>query len=454
MKLLDLDIFFPVYQVQYTVCHGKPRRLLAFEQGLLNLIRQFGNDENHGEYPVSQLFREYLCVPEPENFLPPVIGNLRNAGYINLQLADDVPLTDQRLDQFQLTGKGLDAVLKGAIAGKPAFGGIELFYDPVHQRFPEKSERRGLLDKVRHRRVGGDDKPVPSPDVMQAWLETHPAEWFAEGSEVVSVEADTAKVFWKPVRGQLQLTESGGLDFSFSDPAYRNYLIEQYPAIAREIVEKELTLLSEAPPLDDLPLVEDDLMPEIKSLIPTGLFFKRFPMSATAIHFLRYHRKIDDQLSCKPGRLIVVFEHLPEDSTNPIKWNKEIFGAVIYLDEYFPVKNGHYVNTDGENFFMGRFPINFHDEKYELALGYSFGSKSPRVDTDALLEVAEEIIDLSDDPEHQLIKLFWKPVEEVWAIIHQRITSDADDPQRKMQLLKHLREQIQKIRPGSFSATG
>ena len=453
MKLLDLDFFFPVYKTQYTVCHGKPRRLLAFEQALLNLIRQFGNDENHGEFPVSQLFSEYLSVPEPWQFLPSVINNLQQAGYIALDIDGEVALSDQRLDQFQLTEKGLNAVLKGAIAGKPSYGGLELYFDPVHQRFPDKSERRGLLDNVRHRKIGDDQQPQTPQPVMQAWLQTHPPEWFAEGSEVISVETDTAKPFWKPVRGALTLTESGDLDIVFTDPAYRQFLMEQYSDTAQEIVEKELKALSEAPPINDLPLLSTDLFPELKSLIPTSSFFKRFPMSTTAIHFLRYHPKIEEQIRCKPERLIVVFEHLPEKYDDPIRWNREIFGAVIYLDENFPILNGHYVNTVGENFFMGRFPMAFREEKYELSLGYSFAAKSPRIETDVLLEVVEEMIDLSDDPEHQLIKLFWKPVEEVWAIIHQKITAEADDPQRKMQLLKHLREQIQRIRPGSFSAS-
>ncbi len=447
MKLGSFSISFPVLKLNCTVQHAIPRQPTLFEKGILELVERFSAHDTYGKYTLDKVFAEILGVPEVNNFVKPSLDKL-----VALELVDCATnytsLAEVTISQLTLTDDGAAMQAEGNLPGILSRNSVEYYYDVVRNSMMTVTEIAQLGDIAAEKRIDIDmDATFPEETLRETIIAEKP-QWLTEGSDIRKIIRDDVALFWQEALGSINLTESGELGILFDEEFYENYFLsfnslELYRDYLADLFQDNVTSMS--PDHSNVNLGNTMARAE-EMFLPRDLDLK-IKLTPDTIHFLRYHAYLNDHLKCKPNTLLVVFEHLPEEIPEGIEWDGQINGAVIYLDERFIIDNCHYLNATRGNLFVDYFSVKINGEAHTIPLGYSLKSNDPQLDLGECYELLEEIINISDTLDHHLIKLFWKPVDEVLKDIENAISDQIDDPMRIVQKLTEYREKIQQLRP-------
>ena len=446
MKLSRLRFSFPVMKIACTVAHGVPRKPTVFERALLELTERFSGDEDYREYNLEKVFGEILGVPEVDNFVRPSLEKLLAAGLLQFE-GDLASLSAVRLQDLILTAEGTQMLQRGELPGELSFHPLKFFYDPLRRELVAAAESTGLEEKPAGVALHIDIEENFPESFIREEFARKPPEGITPESKIQRVVRDEVRLLWKTVEGEIHLSEKGEVGLLFNDEFYENYFLEMP---GEQLYESVLAgLFDYEAGADGIPLSRDfpKLARSLAHLFPAKDLDLHIKLIPDTVHFLRYQDYLKDHLACKPNTLMVVFEHLAEDCPEGIEWDVAINGAIIYLDERFILEDCFYLNSRKDSLFVQYFQFKVNGIEYMLPLGYGLKKDDPQLDLGGYYELLEELLDISDDPDHQLIKLFWKPADAVLKDLERRIGDELDDPYQIGEKLTEYREVIRTLRP-------
>ncbi len=454
MKLADISVFFPIFKVSSLILHSTPRHLTAFEAILLDLADQFKGDATYGNYQLVRVFEEILGVPEPEKFVRPPLVQMIVLGVLKTAEQFD-SLENLTVADLELTDFGRQTLEKRSLPGTEKHNGAVHYYDPIRREFLDNKTAEKLFEQPQNNMIKFEETLQIPLEKMQFELQSRSAVWFPPGSEVHRVEHDRVITYWQPVDGEITVNDGGHLKVKFEDAAYTEYF-NKLPAdvIYDQYLRSALAIPGESGDRPRPTASYFEVEPGLSGIFDPRHIYRNLKLAKDDIHFLRYHPAIDSHIRCQPNTLTVLFEHMPSNLNEGIQWDGEVNGAVIYLDERLPIDRCFYASRSGDNRFFDHFELKVGNDLFPFSLGYSLNKEAIGEKLETLYDLLDELLDVSENPDHQLIRLFWMPVDDVWERIHQYISEKPGDPLLKIQELKQLREKLQNLNSGdvSFSA--
>lgn len=446
MKLTRLRFSFPVLKIACSVAHGVPRKPTVFERALLELAERFSGDEDYRAYTLEKVFGEILGVPEVDNFVRPSLETLLAAELLRLE-GELASLSAVRLQDLALTAEGAQMLQRGELPGELSFHPLKFFYDPLRRELVPAAESAGLDEAPAGIALQIDVAENFPEAFIREEFNRKPPEGIHPDSRIQKVTREEVRLLWKTVEGEIHIAETGEIGLLFNDEFYENYFLEMPGEQLYETVLAGLFDYENGG--EGIPLSRDfpALARSLAHLFPAKELDLHIKLIPDTVHFLRYQDYLKDHLVCKPNTLLVVFEHLAEDCPEGIDWDASINGAIIYLDERFILEDCYYLNSRKESLFVQYFQFKVNGVEYMLPLGYGRKQDDPQLELGGLYELLEELLDISGDPDHQLIKLFWKPADAVLKDLERRIGDELDDPYRIGERLTEYREVIRTLRP-------
>jgi len=142
MELFSIKISFPVLRFDDVIIeYTSPKCTTAFERVLLNVCRQFANDEVYGEIPIQRIFEDILSVSNSGVLLERTIDELVNiqavccsTGACNIETL--------LLKSLSMTDMGRQLCQDGKLSAVPQKRRETFFYDPIEGKLvPDKSLR-------------------------------------------------------------------------------------------------------------------------------------------------------------------------------------------------------------------------------------------------------------------------------------------------------------------------
>ena len=454
MKLADISVFFPVFKISSLVLHSTPRHLTAFEAILLDIADQFNADATYGNYQLVRVFEEILGVPEPDKFARTPLEQMISLGVLTTTKSF-TNLEMLTVADLQLTDFGRQTLEKRSLPGDEKHNGAVHYFDPIRRIFLENKTAEKLFEQPQSNMIKFEEQVQIPVEQMQHELRLRSTVWFPGGSEVHRVEHDRVITYWQPVDGNIMVYDGGHLKVEFEDKAFTEYFNRQ-PAdiIYNQFLRSALAIPGASSNQPRPTSSYFEVEPNLDGIFDPRHIYRNLKMKQDDIHFLRYHPAIDSLIRCQPNTLTVLFEHMPSNLNEGIQWDGEVNGAVIYLDERLPIDRCFYMSRSGANRFFDHFELKVGQELFPFSLGYSLSETAVSEKLESLCAVLDELLDVSENPDHQLIRLFWMPVDAVWERIHQYISEKPGDPLLKIQELKQLREKLQNLSSGdvNFSA--
>lgn len=446
MKLTRLRFSFPVMKIACTVAHGVPRKPTVFERAMLELTERFAADEDYRSYNLEKVFGEILGVPEVDNFVRPSLEKLLAAELLRLE-GEPGALSAVRLQDLALTAEGVQMLQRGELPGELFFHPLKFFYDPLRRELVAAAESAGLDETPAGIALQVDVEDRFPEAFIREEFARKPPEGIHPDSRIQKIVRDEVRLLWKTVEGEVHISEKGEIGLLFNDEFYENYFLELPGEQLYETVLASLFAYENAG--EGIPLSRDfpAVARSLAHLFPARDLDLHIKLIPDTVHFLRYQDYLKDHLVCKPNTLLVVFEHLAEDCPEGIDWDASINGAIIYLDERFIIEDCYYLNSRKESLFVQYFQFKVNGIEYMLPLGYGLKKDDPALELGEHYELLEELLDISGDPDHQLIKLFWKPADAVLNDLERRINEELDDPYQIGEKLTEYREIIRTLRP-------
>lgn len=441
--LARINLFFPVMRLRGQAVYGTPRQATAFEMTLLEMIDELGGHPFFSQYPLWQLFEEYLGVPEAERFVGPTLINLLRQGMVRRG--------EEHTRQPLLADLGLTVAGRAMLDAKAAVGEertfpVSLWIDPLDGTVLSDVDEEGLHAEPLGKAVPVDDQPVDIDAALHEHMESHRPAEVGRGMRLIRFDTDTSEIRWVNRFGEIRLEGERTIRFDFGRPGYDAYLAGLDPAwMMREWLAPLIRLEAGERLPEPLALAELGERPE-------ALFFPRFLDDEAAedgdgLVFLRFRPDMESHLECRPNSARVVFEYRPETAGEGIEWRPDINGAVIFLDERFPIEGGCRLHPDGRNVFLRPFNVALNGRPVALPLCYRLPADSPRLNVELFLELLDEVLELSDDLDHQLIRLFWRSADRVLDDLAAMLDRRSDDSHAKLEEMRRYVEAVRRLRP-------
>lgn len=224
-----LNLGVPLQRFSVTVQHSTPRVPNPLETALIHIVLRLGGFPHYRERSLAGLFKDMLCIPQPELWLAPLLEELTDIRLLTCNCdLDDVGAIV--LGDLALTERGQKMVNNGRLLGRPQRINVTWCWDPVAQevRNTQQWERVAAQAPTLALPAGAYDDVFP----MEAFRADLPnAPWFRSGEteiEAVTV-AGAPELGWESVSVGLAL-DGTRLACTTDRPAVRRYLQEQEDA--------------------------------------------------------------------------------------------------------------------------------------------------------------------------------------------------------------------------------
>ncbi len=417
MKIATLNISFPVLQIHSKVTYAILRKPTLFEKAILEVIAEFASDEEYGEMSLQKVFGEMLAVPEEESFMQPALSQLLKMKLLECP-AKVEQLQSIKLRDLRLTAIGESMREKGSFPGIQQQQTFIHCYDPIRDRLLSTEEQDSLSKTPEAAAVAIEDEQTVAKELIKRTIRIQSG---GKDNEIQQIEAGEIETRWLTQDGDLTVNENGELSICFGDDFYDDYF--------RHFSSKWLFSNFLADYLTDVNIADDlqkeapkpfsRIIKKAETIFSARDLDMKMKLSGRMTHFLRYQPYLKNHLKCKRKTLLVVYGYPEGDTPVKIEWSDTLNGAVIFLEELFPIKGCYYLNSERENLFVDLFEIIINGDPFPVPLGYSLKKDCQQVDLQPLFKMLSPLLDQSGEVQHQLIKLFWLPAEEVWQRIKE-----------------------------------
>ncbi len=429
MKIAAIQISFPVLHIHSKVTYAVLRKPTLFERAILEVVGEFSGDATYGGYSLQRVFGEMLAVPEEDQFVLPSLRQLVEFGLIAAAVNFD-SLQDVKLRDLTLTEAGREMRERKVFPGMQMHRNRSYHYDPIQDRLLSAAEQELLSETPGDLSVAVEDEAAVAAQLVERVIHrpaagTGPAteDPGDEEYEIREIHIEGIQTLWLTREGELTLSLQGELSIELGDSVYEDYfrhfsgrwLLDNFLADLLTDLQFDSDFRQATP----RPPEEIAHATEVFSARDIDLKMK---LSRETAHFLRYQPYLDHHLVCKKKTLLVVFGHPHNEAPGKILWDDALNGAVIFLEEPFPIPGCYYLNSERENLFVDLFAVHINGDPAAVPLGFSLPKSDRRLNPAPLFKKLEPLIDKSGEVQYQLIKLFWRSPEEVWEII-KRLTS-------------------------------
>ena len=415
MKVATITISFPVLQIRSRAVYAALRKPTVFELGILEAINDYAADPVYGEYSLLKVFGEMLGVPETDRLLLPSLRQLAELGLVKTGTNLD-ELEKVALRTLALTTQGREILARKVFPGVQMTRDFSHSYDPVRDRLLLGEELEQLSESPAEQFIEWDDEEAVAVSLAEDAVRS------GAESQVSEVKTRSLETKWLNRSGDLLVSPEGELTLSFGDNLYDDYFRHFSSRwLIKNVLASLLTDWEGAAEISSArPRVFGKLHGHLSDVFPAGDLDLKLKLSGEMVtHFLNYQPYLKPQLKCRSQTLLVVFGNPAKERQSDILWDENINGAVIFVDRLFPLQNGYYLSSTGENLFIDLFELTVNGDPYPIPLGYSLKSDDKRLATAALFKLLEPLIDKTGDVQQQLIKLFWQPPDQVWARIKE-----------------------------------
>ncbi|MEZ4746939.1 MAG: hypothetical protein R3C41_12755 [Calditrichia bacterium] len=414
MKIATIHISFPVLQIRSKVSYAALRKPTVFEQSILELISRFSNDHNYGGYTLDRVFGEMLNVPETDRMVLPSLQQLVELGLVRSNQKID-SLANVPLNALKLTDSGAEILAKKAFPGMQMSREMSHCYDPVKDMLLSETEQELLSDSPEEIFIAWEDEEAVAETLVEQSIRRKSGSSGAP-NEIRQVRTESVDTRWLTRDGDLQISPDGELSIEFGDSFYDDY-IRHFNS--KWLVNNLLSnFLPDVQPPDKKGATKlrsfSAIAKHAESIFAAGELDLKLRLSAEKTHFLNYQPYLKHHLKIKPKTLLVIFNYPDGKDAVKIEQNDKSGGAIVFLDEKFPIAGCQYLNSDGENLFVDMFDVTINGDAYPFPLGFSLKRDHKSLNTAPFFNILDEIIDQSDDVQHQLIKLFWESPDKVW----------------------------------------
>lgn len=444
-----MNLFMPVFRFSNKAIYTFPRRAAVFEKALLDIVAQFSADEDYGNMSIETVFEEILHVPEAQQFVGPSLEKLIRQEMLECRKAYN-SLAEIQVQDLQLSELGERLQERGFMTGTEKEHAVEHFVDVLANELLSLDEQESLMQEEMGKcvHVAADD--YFNEDLILQDLRSERPEWLPENGEIINVVFGEARPLWRNVSGSLEIGDDGDISIDFGVDGYNRYFSD---LDAEELYQRFLAGLffdkaSEEAIEGYRAIRFNELPAKPEALFLPQEMIRQIDPEVGNIHFLRYRPEWEHLLEPRPDTLTVVFEFLPEDAPDGIRWNPEKNSAIIFLDERFPIDGCHYLNDRKDNAFLRPFNLVLNNDACRLPLGYRLPKDAREIYLPELYDLIEEIIDQSEDQEHQLIKLFWKPAPDVLEDIRQMLEAQIPSVLERQAALRGFYDKIRLMKPG------
>ena len=224
-----LSLGVPVQRFNVTVQHSTPRIPNPLETALIHIVLRLGGLPHYRERPLTQLFSEMLCIPQPELWLTPMLAELTDIRLLTCERhLDEVGAI--LLGDLALTERGQKMVSNGKLLGRPQRVTLSWCWDPVALEVRSAQAWEGLARQAPALALpAGAYQDVFPMEAFRADL-AH-ASWYRAGeTEIEAVTpAGGPELRWESVIVEAAL-DGTRLNSTCTRPAVRAYLQEQEDA--------------------------------------------------------------------------------------------------------------------------------------------------------------------------------------------------------------------------------
>ena len=420
MKIAALTLSFPVLEIHSTVTYAVLRKPTLFEKAILEVVAEFATDKEYGEMSLQKVFGEMLAVPEEESFVQPALSQLLEMGMLEGP-KETASMQNIKLRDLRLTDTGEEMRARGAFPGVQQQQRFVHLYDPIRDRLLNSEEKAALSESPEGTAVDIENEQLVAKSLIERTIRGRSGEM---ENDIRQIDTGAIETRWLTHDGDLALSETGELSIRLGDDFYDDYfrhfsskwLFDNFLSdfLTDASIEKDL--------LKTKPKTFSKIAKKAEAVFPARDLDMKMKLSGKMTHFLRYQPYLKNHLKCKRKTLLVVFGYPEGDAPVKIDWSDALNGAVIFLDKSFPVKGCYYLNAERENLFVDLFEIIINGDPYPAPLGYPLKKDRKEVDPQPLYEILSPLIDQTGEVQHQLIKLFWRPAEEVWQKIKEMTT--------------------------------
>ena len=427
MILIDkIKVSIPIFKIRSLVTHFTPRKPTVFEETLVDLVNQYGNDSRYRQANLEHFLQEILCIPDVEDMVRPSLEDLIVNPRVLKCGKDSSSLEHIRIGDLSLTKTGREMLVKGYLPAEEAQHEIEDFYDPIKMKLCSNSNvtfsRRNEPGELK---IDEDNFTDVFPqDLISKSIRKRDFGWLTNQTEIREIARSSSTTYWHELSGDIKVSLDGRISFEFSDTDYRDY----FKHLQRDWVQDFLSSIfksQEASFAHDETLNFQEISSEISQVLNPRDIVNEFKSTENETHFVTYCDSVQHFITPQANCLVVCFGHEPEDPANWIEWNDESNGALVFLGKGSPIKNCRYLNSARGNVFVNNFRLTFNNECLTIPLAYSLKKDSQAINLDLLYNLLDKTITKARDPEAVLIQLFWQPGDVVWKTLFDKYIKTA-----------------------------
>ena len=222
MKLGDVKISFPIKSYESKVTVITPRKPTVIEHQLLQTIKTLNTNPRWKNKRLNDLFEKLFMVPNPNNFVYPVLQELRR---LNVVEFDDTAISNNEIaiGSIRLTKDGIEMMSRGELPSAEKEEISTDRFDLISNRIIADTGLKKLQDDfdISHAEFGNE---FPN-EIINDSLMSRTVSWLKKGiSKIRNVEEISTDLSWVSKSCEIQLTNNGEISLTCSNSEYNEYL--------------------------------------------------------------------------------------------------------------------------------------------------------------------------------------------------------------------------------------
>jgi predicted RNA-binding protein with RPS1 domain len=365
MNIGTVKISFPINVYESKVTVITPRKPTVFEHQILQSIKYLSKTSDWNNKCIYELFEKLFMVPSPNNFIAPVLFELRRMNVINFE-EPDISNNNIAVRDITITKDGLEMMEKGEL---PSAEREEISTDKfdliTNNVLLNNASAKQISENYR---IQHDEFENFFPkDIISDTLMSRSVDWLKKGiSKIRNVEESSSELSWISQECIIYISDNGVIGLDCPNKDYEQYL-EGHRMISQIINDRYKQVGQHS---------VDDNSIDVTAINNTAYNFKSI---AGGMQFIAQQRGdlaiFDANISDRGSyNVYVVCNSKIEDVQND--QNK----LIIYTNKSMPIASGCRFIDHKNNLFINNIIVSINGESDSFPIAYSVKTLDKTID--------------------------------------------------------------------------